>query len=476
MERFTRSPEEAAKLLQLSDRLREAALTVQDEWAKEDFSGPLTGEGSPTARILPSHRLWEAEKTIEAISGSLVEMVSEPYQRVQQILTQFMESRALFIAAERDIPDLLAEAGDEGLAIDVLAEKTHIESKKLARILRTLCSIHVFEEIAENKFRNNRISSALVSNPGLRAYVQMFGLHVYAASEHFPRYIVGPKGASYKVNETPFQAAAGTNKSLWDWMTERLPSDLVVSDGPGYPGVPDLSKYNVMFDHKGLVGRPELHNLAAAMVGGGKTWGAAHAFDFPWGELGDGIVVDVGGGIGGFVLQLLPVWPKLRFVVQDRPENIELAEREIFPREFPDAIPSGRVRLMPHDFFRPNPVKGADVYWLRAILHDWSDDYCITILKSIKESMGPRSRILICDPVMNTTFGCPEIRAAPSPLPSNYGYHTRYCHNRDLGLMATMNGIERTPAEFKELFEKAGLRLVKFWETRSMVGITEVGL
>ncbi|KAI1779177.1 S-adenosyl-L-methionine-dependent methyltransferase [Hypoxylon cercidicola] len=131
---------------------------------------------------------------------------------------------------------------------------------------------------------------------------------------------------------------------------------------------------------------------------------------------------------------------------------------------------------MAHDIFTPNPVRGADVYWLRAILHDWSDDYCIGILKSIKESMGPKSRILICDPVMNTTFGCPEIRAAPSPLLSNYGYHGRYYHNRDLGLMATMNGIERTPAELKELFEKAGLRLVKFWETRSMVGITEVGL
>ncbi|KAI1779176.1 hypothetical protein F4818DRAFT_403558 [Hypoxylon cercidicola] len=134
MERFPRSPEEASKLLKLSDQLREAALTVQGEWAKEDFSGPVTGEGQDTARILPSHKLWEAEKTIEAISGSLVELVSEPYQRVQQILTQFMESRALFIAAERNIPDLLAEAGDDGLEIKVLAEKTSIESKKLGKI------------------------------------------------------------------------------------------------------------------------------------------------------------------------------------------------------------------------------------------------------------------------------------------------------------------------------------------------------
>jgi hypothetical protein len=90
--------------------------------------------------------------------------------------------------------------------------------------------------------------------------------------------------------------------------------------------------------------------------------------------------------------------------------------------------------------------------------------------------MGPKSRILICDPVMNTTLGCPEIPAAPAPLPANYGYHVRYCHTRDIALMATINGIERTPSEFKALFERAGLKLVKFWETRSMVGITEAGL
>lgn len=90
--------------------------------------------------------------------------------------------------------------------------------------------------------------------------------------------------------------------------------------------------------------------------------------------------------------------------------------------------------------------------------------------------MSPSSKILICDPVMNTTFGCPEIAPAPYPLPANYGYHYRYCYNRDLALMSTINGMERTPTHFKALFEKAGLRLKKFWPVRSMVGITEVGL
>ena len=68
------------------------------------------------------------------------------------------------------------------------------------------------------------------------------------------------------------------------------------------------------------------------------------------------------------MLQLLPVYPQLKFVVQDRLENVKQGETEIFPREAPEAIPSGRVKFMVHDFFHENPVKGADVYWLRGIL------------------------------------------------------------------------------------------------------------
>ncbi|KAL8784354.1 MAG: hypothetical protein Q9213_004006 [Squamulea squamosa] len=473
MERLPRSPEEADKLLLLADLLRDATLTVKEEWAKEDFSGPVVKD---TARILPSVRLWEATKTIETISGALVELVCEPNQRVQQVLTQFFESRALFIAAERRIPDLLAEAGAQGMDIDVLAAKTGIEASKLSRIIRTLCATHIFMEIQDNRFANNRISEALVHNDGLRAYVQLFNLHIYRASEYLPKYLLGTKGASFDVCDTALQDALGIDVPLWEWMAKKVPVDQIQGNGPGYPSVPDISNCNLAPDEDGLVFRPELNNFALAMAGGGKASGAAHAFDYPWGDLANGLVVDVGGGVGGFVLQLLPVYPQLKFVVQDRLENVKQGETEIFPCEAPDAIPSGRVTFMAHDFFHENPVKSADVYWLRGILHDWSDGYCIQILKGLKAAMAPKSKILICDPVMNTTFGCPEIAPAPYPLPANYGYHLRYCYNRDLGLMSTINGMERTPAHFKELFEKAGLRLKKFWPVRSMVGIAEVGL
>lgn len=161
---------------------------------------------------------------------------------------------------------------------------------------------------------------------------------------------------------------------------------------------------------------------------------------------------------------------------------------------------------MEHDFFKPNPVIGADVYWLRYILcvsifphdvarfqvmlqlqecfllicfsdsHDWSDDYCIQILSAIRPALSSSSRVLICDQVMNTTNGCEELEPAPWPLPANYGVYTRYSHQRDLAMMGIINGIERTPAQFKAIVEASGLRMDRIWECRSQVSIVEVRL
>lgn len=80
------------------------------------------------------------------------------------------------------------------------------------------------------------------------------------------------------------------------------------------------------------------------------------------------------------------------------------------------------------------------------------------------------------DQVMNTTFGSAEIEPAPAPLPANWGYYTRYSHQRDLAMLSIINGIERKPAEFKDIIERAGLKLRKIWDCRSQVGLVEVVL
>lgn len=202
-------------------------------------------------------------------------------------------------------------------------------------------------------------------------------------------------------------------------------------------------------------------------------------------------MVDVGGGVGGFALQLSKVYPDLRFVIQDRGPVIQQALESVWPNENPAALKDQRVQFMEHSFFDKNPVEGADVYYLRYVLyvagffpqlksmltivfsHDWSDDYCVNILSHIRESMAPHSRLLICEQVMNTTIGDPDLTSAPAPLPANYGFHARFSHSRDLTMMAAINGIERTPEEFKTILKSAGLALKQIWECRSQVSLLE---
>lgn len=87
--------------------------------------------------------------------------------------------------------------------------------------------------------------------------------------------------------------------------------------------------------------------------------------------------------------------------------------------------------------------------------------------------MLPRSRILICEQVMDTSTK-QSLRFAESPLSANYGVYKRYSHQRDLDVMSIINGIEKTPTQFQSLFHNAGLVLKKIWPCRSQMSILKV--
>ena len=116
--------------------------------------------------------------------------ISDPHVRLIEIGASFLEARALHIVAEKRIPDLLAKEGKDGVGIEELAQKIGLEALKLGefmrncieeivwlilviigRIMRTLCSLHVFDEVKPDVYANNATSSALVNNEPLRAYL-----------------------------------------------------------------------------------------------------------------------------------------------------------------------------------------------------------------------------------------------------------------------------------------------------------------
>ncbi len=91
-------------------------------------------------------------------------------------------------------------------------------------------------------------------------------------------------------------------------------------------------------------------------------------------------------------------------------------------------------------------IAGAKFYYLRNILHDYTDDKCLTILKELMAVMNKDSVILIDDMVLPNT-----------------GAHWQ-ATQLDLALMTTLAAMERTERDWYSLLDKAGLKVNKVYQ------------
>ena len=107
----------------------------------------------------------------------------------------------------------------------------------------------------------------------------------------------------------------------------------------------------------------------------------------------------MGGNAGATSITLTKAFPALRCIIQDQKALIDTARSKL--AELPAEI-SKRVEPQEHNFFAAQPVKGADVYLLRMILHDWKDPDAVKILKQLVDAAKPDSRILTMDMVLPT--------------------------------------------------------------------------
>ena len=127
---------------------------------------------------------------------------------------------------------------------------------------------------------------------------------------------------------------------------------------------------------------------------------------YPWGAIGKGTIIDVGGSHGSRGIAIAEKYPSLHCIVLDLPEVVA---------DGPSKIPSdlkSRVTFAAHDFFTepPEVAKAADVYLFCRIFHNWSDKYSIKILRSLVPALKYDARILISDICL------PEPHAVPSTL------------------------------------------------------------
>ncbi|KAH6692734.1 O-methyltransferase-domain-containing protein, partial [Plectosphaerella plurivora] len=176
--------------------------------------------------------------------------------------------------------------------------------------------------------------------------------------------------------------------------------------------------------------------------------GPADVYDFGW--IGDAaldhqgpVFVDVGGSLGETlksILEFVPGIPRARSFLQDRPEVINESRRFLMTSCNQTQRPASNPPVFP---VRHLTEIGALVYFLRRVLHDWSDESCVTILSLIAAAMprdNPRARVLIMDQIVSDPAS--SLSAATDLIMLNIG------------------GKERTAEEFKAVVERAGLKIV----------------
>ncbi|TVY26927.1 O-methyltransferase [Lachnellula hyalina] len=177
---------------------------------------------------------------------------------------------------------------------------------------------------------------------------------------------------------------------------------------------------------------------AMASLTGGVGYELSHLLSmYPWAALPrTATIVDMGGSHGFVCIELAKHNPEMRFIVQDLPKMIASAPA---PAEL-DAHVRDRVTFQAHDFFTEQPVKGADVYLFRWILHNHSDKYSVKMLRALIPALKKGARVVINDHVLREGFDWETL------------WDEKIIRTMDLVMLTLLNAKERDEAGFRTLF------------------------
>lgn len=296
------------------------------------------------------------ETLTEPLSTTDAEQTPAPVALMQMLFGKHI-TYCLSAVARLGVPDHMA---DSPVHVDQLAERTGAHTGSLYRVMRTLASFDVFEELPGKMFALKPVGDLLRTEaPNSMRYcaIQMGERWSTRAMEHFTDTVrTGQDGITKAFGKNVFE---------------------VFSENPGEAEVFNKS----MTSFSSIVVDP-----------------IAAAYDFKRIDR----MADIGGGHGLLLASILKRNPHMCGVVYDLPEVV-----------FGGAGSShfdgckGRVEFEAGSFFERVPA-GCDAYIMKFILHDWSDDHCRKILGLIREQLPLHGRILVCEQVL-------QPGAAPSP-------------------------------------------------------------
>ncbi|KAI0552400.1 S-adenosyl-L-methionine-dependent methyltransferase [Xylaria curta] len=330
---------------------------------------------------------------------------------------QFFDTTSVGVLLEFNIPELVPLEGT--ISLSELAAKSGLLEDKLTRIVRYAITIFVFHEPKPGYIAHTALSAALARDPKFVDFLRMSLVDLAPISASLPR-ALRKWPQTEAINESAVQEAHNTDLPWFQWLS----SDAIMQE---------------RFD-KAMAGFSRVEGNAAGRSGN------IDIAAYPWATAlpSDAVIVDVGGGSGHVSKALAAAFPSFKITVQDR-EQVITAARQAGP---------STISYQIHSFWDPNPLVGADVYFLRQVIHDWPRKEAIDILRALTPALKPGARVLISE------FMVPEL--ADDDL-----LEAKMIREMDLQMMAILNAKERTKDEIIELFTgaDAGFRFNKVYQS-----------
>jgi SAM-dependent methyltransferase len=300
-----------------------------------------------------------------------------PEALLWSLLRGALGTQALRVVANYRIADMIE---DGILTVAEMSATANADEDALYRFLRALASEGVFAEEEPGVFRNTPASELLRTGGKERwnEFALQFGGSWYAP--------VGEAAHAARTGEPTFPR-------VWDDSFE-----VFLRKHPG-----ELALFNSSME----AGAAERISSVAALAWSDET------------------VVDVGGGTGRMLSELLRLNPGLQGVLFDLPEVVAAA-----------AVPE-HCEVVGGDFLESVPA--GDAYVVSRILHGLDDEKAERVLANIRAAARPGARVLLIEAV---------IPAGNAPNGSKW---------LDLLMLVLSGGRERTEEQWLALLEDTGL-------------------
>ncbi|KAJ2990118.1 hypothetical protein NUW58_g3112 [Xylaria curta] len=336
-------------------------------------------------------------------------MLEAPLDTVWRMIMSPHAPAALMTLLKAGVIQEIAKS-DSATSADQLSKATEADRLLIVRLLRPLNALGFVNETKQEEYAPTAITKMLVDRALLGGFQFMFSAATRSLAS-LPFYFEKTHYKNVNGAPGPFQDAHKTQDNMFPWLIKDPPM---------------MGNFNAFMtgqraDRKQWFDFFEVDDI---LLNGSYTDSNAT------------LLVDVAGGEGVDLAEFHKRFPDAsgRLILQDLPPVIDSIQ---------DLPP--KIERQKHDFFQEQPIKGARCYYYRSILHDWPDADCITILKNTAAAMSRGySKLLLSEFVLP---------ASNTPL---------YPALLDINMMALLNGMERTEAQFTKLLDAAGLKVVKF--------------